>query len=71
MNPIAIKLGPINIYWYSIFIILAFIIGILLALKEAKKQNISQDIMIDYFCYLIPSVLIGARLYYVLFNLNY
>ena len=71
MNPIALKLGPINIYWYSIFITIAFVIGIILALKEAKKQNISKDIMIDYFFYLIPSVLIGARLYYVLFNLDY
>lgn len=71
MNPIAIKIGYFEIYWYSIILMVAFLIGIFLALREAKKQNIDRDTMIDYFIYLIPSILVGARIYYVLFNLDY
>lgn len=71
MNPIAIKIGNISIYWYSITLALAFIIGGILAIKEAKRKGISPDTMIDYFFYLVPVALIGARLYYVIFNFNY
>ena len=71
MNPIAIKIGPFSIYWYSLFITIGFVLGIILALNEAKKQGIDKETMIDYFFYLIPLVLVGARLYYVLFNLGY
>lgn len=71
MNPIFLEIGPIQIYWYSIFILIAFIIGGYLAIKEAKRFNISTDFMTNLFFYLVPIVLIGARLYYVLFNLDY
>ena len=71
MNPIFLEIGPVQIYWYSVFILIAFIIGGLLAFKEAKRFNISSDFMTNMCFYLIPLVLIGARLYYVLFNLDY
>jgi len=71
MNPIFLEIGPVQIYWYSIFILIAFVIGGLLAFKEAKKFNISSEFMTNMAFYLIPLVLIGARLYYVLFNLDY
>ena len=71
MNPIAIKIGVVSIYWYSIILVVAFLLGGLLALKEAKKRNIQTDVMIDYFFYLVPISLIGARLYYVIFNFSY
>lgn len=71
MNPIMIKLGSINIYWYSIMLLIAFLIGFSLVLKEATKRGIEKDLIYDYALYLIPLCLIGARLYYVLFNINY
>jgi len=71
MNPIFLDLGIIQIYWYSIFIFLAFLLGGSLALRESKKWKIPESFMINLFFYLIPIALIGARLYYVLFNLNY
>ena len=71
MNPIFLEIGPIQIYWYSIFILVAFVIGGRLAFKEAKRFNISKEFMTNLFFYLVPIVLIGARIYYVLFNLDY
>lgn len=71
MNSILLDLGFIKIYWYSFFIFLALLIGGTLALKEAKKWFIPEDVMINMFFYLIPISLIGARLYYVLFNWSY
>lgn len=71
MNPIFLEIGSIQIYWYSIFILIAFVIGGYLAFKEAKRFNISNEFMTNLFFYMIPIVLIGARLYYVVFNLDY
>ncbi len=71
MNPIFIKIGNIIIYWYSMIILLAFIIGCLLILKEAKKQGIPKDKIEDFMFYTIPICLIGARIYYVIFEFDY
>ena len=71
MNPILVELGPITIYWYTIMIFIAFLLGGTLALNEAKKWKISEDFMINLFFYMIPISIIGARLYYVIFNLDY
>lgn len=71
MNPIFLEIGSIQIYWYSIFILIAFVIGGYLAFKEAKRFNISNEFMTNLFFYMIPIVLIGARLHYVVFNLDY
>lgn len=70
MNNVLFETGFIKIYWYSFLICIAFVIGAFLALREAKKKGISSDEMIDYFFYLIPIVIIGARLYYVIFNFS-
>ena len=71
MNQIFLDLGFIQIYWYSIILFVAFLLGGALALNEAKRWKIQEDYMINLFFYLIPISLIGARLYFVLFNLDY
>lgn len=68
MDRILIKIGPINIYWYSFLIISAIIIGIILARREASRNNLGKDFITDLICYLVPIGIIGARIYYVIFN---
>ena len=65
------SLGPIKIYYYSICILIGISIGIFLLFKEAKKQKIDQDKLGDLLFYTILFGIIGARIYYVLFNLDY
>lgn len=71
MNPILIEIAGIKIYWYSLFIFLALLIGGIIVLKEAKKFKVPENFMINLFFYTIPISIIGARAYYVLFNLEY
>lgn len=71
MNPIFLDLGFIQIYWYSIMILLGIILGIFIILKESKKFKIEQDFMLNLFFYTIPIAIIGARIYFVLFHLDY
>ena len=71
MNPVLIDVGFFQIYWYSFLILVAFVIGGYLAIKEAKKFHISEDYMTNMFFFIIIFAIVGARLYYVLFNLDY
>lgn len=71
MDAIFLKIGNIYIYWYSLILFVAFLLGCFLTIKEAKKLKIEQSLIEDFIFLTIPICLIGARLYYVLFNLDY
>lgn len=71
MDRVALDLGFIQIYWYSIFIFLGVFFASLVILRECKKQNINQNFIINLIFYGVIFGLIGARLYYVAFNLDY
>ncbi len=71
MSKVALKIGIFNIYWYSLFILLGITVAYLIINKELDKQKINKDEFNDmaFLCIIIG--IIGARIYYVLFNLNY
>ena len=71
MDKIAIDLGPIQIYWYSIIVFLGLLTGSIVIFKEARKRKISEDFLVNLICDSIIIGIIGARIYYVLFNLSY
>lgn len=68
LNPVAFELGPFKIYWYGIILGIAVWAGFLLTLQEGKRFGIHQDFLMDLLLFAIPSALIGARLYYVIFK---
>lgn len=63
-----LSIGNFHLYWYSVLIASGIIIGLYLLIKEANKQNINKDIIIDIAFYTIIWGIIGARIYYVIFN---
>lgn len=71
MSRVAIDLGFIQIYWYSIFIFLGILAALLYIHHEVKKHHINEDFIINMIFYVLIFGIIGARLYYVMFNLNY
>ncbi|SHJ56119.1 prolipoprotein diacylglyceryl transferase [Tepidibacter formicigenes] len=71
MNPIAFTIFGIDIRWYGILISTGIMIGIFLALKEAKRVSINEEKLLDLFLIAIPCAIIGARTYYVIFNWDY
>lgn len=71
IDPIAFKLGPISVAWYGIIIVTGMILAIYLTTSEAEKRGISEDFIIDTAFWTLPIGIIGARLYYVVFELEY
>lgn len=71
MSRVALDLGFIQIYWYSIMILFGLLLGLAVIYKEIKNQNINTDFFTNLAFYAIIIGIISARLYYVLFNWNY
>jgi phosphatidylglycerol:prolipoprotein diacylglycerol transferase len=71
MERVALDLGIIQIYWYSIFIFLGMLAACIVIHKEFEKREIEEEFFINLSFNSIIFGVIGARLYYVLFNLEY
>ncbi len=71
INPVAFELFGIEIMWYGILIALGVLIGTLLAMRESRRIGFREEDLIDLLIFAIPSAIIGARLYYVIFNFDY
>ena len=70
MNPEMFSIGNISVIWYSFLILVGIILAIFLAEKEAKKFKYDKDFIFDLAFWIIIFGIIGARLYYVVFNLG-
>ena len=70
-SSIAIQFGSLHIYWYSICIVLGIIVSLILMYFTTKKHNIKYDELIEIMIFTLVFGIIGARLFYVLFNLEY
>jgi phosphatidylglycerol:prolipoprotein diacylglycerol transferase len=71
INKIAFELGPLMIRWYAVLIVGGAGIGVWLAYKEAPYRHLTGEDIIDFVIWAVPSGLVGARLYYVIFNWSY
>ena len=72
INKVLLEIGNVKIYWYGFLIVLAFIVcmGVIRKLLKTDKL-ISFEELLELFIVIVPSAIIGARLYYVLFNIEY
>lgn len=74
INPNLITIGHFQIRYYGLMYILGFATSYLLIRYRIKHEHTNFDIKLigDYFFWMIPAVLLGGRLGYVLFyNLGY
>ncbi len=62
------QLGPLEIRWYAVCILLGLMLGVYLAVKEAPRKKILQDDIMDFILIAFPLSIIGARIYYVAFS---
>jgi phosphatidylglycerol:prolipoprotein diacylglycerol transferase len=67
---IAFTVFGIDIMWYGILVTLAIAVGALVVCFRARKHGHTPDTVINFLLFCVPAGLIGARLYYVLFNLG-
>lgn len=71
MHPILLKIGPVTIYSYGFMMALAFSIATYLIIKKARSYGIESNTILDLAIFIIISGIIGARLLYVILNIDY
>lgn len=71
ISPVAIEVGNIQIYWYAVLIVLGIVISLFLTYFDKNKYNIKYDDFLEIMIFVLIFGILGARVFYVLFNLNY
>lgn len=69
LDPVALSVGPITIYWYGIaYVVGALICGIMMWRTQRRwGLNISQDDLMMVVFGAVIGLVVGARLFYVVF----
>lgn len=67
-DPVAFSIFGIDIMWYGLLIGLGFLLAITISYYRAPKYNIDRDFILTLTIWIIPSAIVGARLYYVIFS---
>ncbi len=68
MHPDLFSIGPITIHTYGVMVAIGFLLGVGLALRQARKEGIPPERISDLSFYLLLAAIIGSRIFYVLLN---
>ena len=65
-----IQIGSFSIYYYAICIVTGMILCCLIAAPMFKRKGENPDLILDLMIAVVPSCIVGARLWYVLFDIK-
>lgn len=71
LNPVAFKLpigGGWDVYWYGIIIASGFMLAVIYGMLNAKRLGVNTDRLLDVVIVATPTAILGARLYYIVFD---
>lgn len=71
IDPVALNLGPLQINWYSLILMLAIIAAVGIAIWEGKRKGISADFILSLAPWVLLGGIIGARLFHVVDKWSY
>lgn len=71
MNRVVFNIFGFNVYYYSLCILLGVIVAYILITREGKKQGLPKEFISDLIFYTLIIGILGARVYYCVFNLDY
>lgn len=69
LNPVALSLGPLSVRWYGLAYLIGFVLAGVVMYKTAQrwKLNITLDDVLNLMVGISFGVIVGARLFYVIF----
>lgn len=67
---VAFSLFGIDVYWYAILIVIGMMLAFNLSANELKRKGKDPEIIYELALWILPSGVIGARLYYVIFEFS-
>ncbi|MBI2853701.1 MAG: prolipoprotein diacylglyceryl transferase [Chloroflexi bacterium] len=70
IDPVVLHVGPFQIHWYSIFVVLAFVGATVVAVKRCKKIGLPSSHVYNLMMLIAVAGIVGARLFHVLDHLE-
>ncbi len=69
IDPVFLRLGPVQLRWYGLMYMISFIIGyfLLKSLAKQRRLKLTTDDLYDLLFYIIIGVMVGGRIGYVVF----
>ena len=71
INKVLLDINGIKIYWYGFIIVISIAICLLLCKKDNGKYSIKFDDVLSLAIFLFPLSILSARIYFVIFKLDY
>lgn len=71
VNSVAFTVGDVEIAWYALIIAFGMVCAVAYTIFRAGQVGITVDDIIDFVLFVIPSGIIGARLYYVIMEIEH
>lgn len=68
MHPVLFHIGKLHVYSYGLMIAIGIVVGLFLARRQAVREGINPDKIVDIAFYILLAALIGSRLLFVLTN---
>ena len=68
---VAFTVFGLDIMWYGLLIASGMMIALLISYKRAPKHGLDPEKIYDVGLYCLPTAVIGARFWYVLFHWDY
>lgn len=70
-NSIIFSIGSVSIHWYGFCIALGVLLGTLAVVRLSQRYGIAEKHVYDFLFWAVIGGVLGARLYYVLYNWQY
>lgn len=71
MSPVLFELFGFEVRWYSVLILLGVFVAYRLIIGEAKRFHIKEDFVFNMIFWALIIGILGARIYYVIFEWDY
>ena len=71
MSPVMFTIGPFEIRWYSVLILIGVILAYKIISSEMNRFHIKNDLTFNMMFWALIAGILGARIYYVIFEWSY
>lgn len=71
INPIAFEVFGFEVRWYGVLMATAVLFAVMIAYFRAENFGVKRESLMDFVVIAVPLAFVGARTYYVIFNLSY
>ena len=68
MHPVLFHIGPFALHTYGVFVAIAFLSAMGLALREARKAGEDTERVLDLCFYMLVAAIVGSRILYVVID---